>query len=143
MEIILAIAGFIGRTIAWFIAMILIDDLITGPATRWNDRRLAKMSTFHCGIRVVSGKLPGFTKAWRHGPTTISPGVIRFKDEAIRVIDLAAHSRQPVFGECFWSGFDHRVIVLTTEAGEIEFAARRPQMPTIRKTLSAGPSADQ
>ena len=143
MEVIAAVAGFIGLLILYCVGSFLVDAFIVDPVTHWNDRRLAKASTFHSGIRVMSGKLPGFTKAWRHGPTTVSPGVIRFKNEVIHVVSVAARSRQPLLGECYWSSFDHRVIVLTTEAGQIEFAARRPQMPTIRKGLSAGPSADQ
>lgn len=143
MEVIAVVAGFIGLLIVCCVCSMLFDEFFVDPVTRWNDRRLAKATAFECGIRVTSGKLPGFTKAWRHGPTTVSPGVIRFKNEVIHVVSVAARSRQPLLGECYWSSFDHRVVVITTEAGEIEFAARRPQLPTIRKGLSAGPSADQ
>lgn len=136
MEAIAAIAGFVGRFILYFVGEVLIDAMIVNPLTRLNDRRLAKASTFHCGIRVMSGELPGFTKAWRHGTTTIGPRVILFKDEVIRVLDSAAHARQPMLGETYWSSFDHRVVVITTETAEIEFAARRPHLPTIRRRLT-------
>lgn len=138
MELIAAIAGFVGLFIAWWVGMDLVDAILVQPIARWNARRLAKASTFHCGIRVVSGHLPGFTKSWRHGPTTVSPGVIRFKDETITVVDLASHARQPMMGECSWSSFDNRVVVATTEAAVIEFAARTPQLPTIRRGLMLG-----
>lgn len=136
MDIIVAIAGFVGRLIVWCVGTVLVDAMIVDPIERWNGRRLAKASTFHCGIRVVSGHLPGFAKSWRHGATTISPGIIHFKDETISVIDLAAHARQPMMGECSWSSFDHRVVAVTTAAAVIEFAARTPQMPTIRQSLT-------
>lgn len=125
-----------GRFILYFVGEVVVDAMIVSPLTRLNDRRLAKASTFHCGIRVMSGELPGFARSWRHGTTTISPGLILFKDEDIRVVDIAAQARQPLLGETYWSSFDHRVVVITTETAEIEFAARRPHLPTIRRRLT-------
>jgi hypothetical protein len=124
--------GFVLLVVAGIIGGMLIE-----PVARWHGRRLAKASTFHCGIRVVSGQLPGFANTWRQGWTTFDHGVIQFEDEAVRVTELDSHARQPTADELWWTSFDSRVVLVTAETAVLELAVRAPQLEAIRLRLTS------
>jgi hypothetical protein len=130
----------VSETIVGFVLLVvagIMGGMLAEPVVRWNGRRLAKASTFHCGIRVVSGQFPGFANTWRHGSTTFDHGVIQFEDEVIRVTELDSHARQPTADELWWTSFDSRVVLVTAETAVLELAVRTPQLEAIRLRLTS------
>jgi hypothetical protein len=130
-----AIVGFVLLAAAGILGAILYE-----PLARWHGRRLAKASTFHCGIRVASGQHPEFGKTWRHGSATFSHGVIRFEGDDIHVIDVNSHARQPTADELSWTGFDNRIINVMVDRAVLELAVRTPQLDAIRLRLTSPPN---
>jgi hypothetical protein len=104
---------FIARLVADVVAGV-IGELLVAPLIRLNGRRLAKASTMRCGIRVVSGRQPGFANTWRHGMASFRPGVIEFTGEVVPITGMDSGFRQPTADELWWTSFDHRVTRVTT-----------------------------
>lgn len=129
-----AIGGFVLIVLAG-----VIGGLLYTPLARWSGRRAAQASKIHCGIRVVSGRLPGFSNAWRHGSATFSRGVVQFEGHAIRVTELDSDARQPTADEMWWTSFDTRVVIAKVETAVLELAVRTPQLEVVRRRLMSEP----
>lgn len=91
--------GFVLRVLFWPVEALVVAAVgvavepISGRFQRWVGSREAAEERFESGIRIVSGRQPGFTVGWREGVATLRRGVIDFEERVIAVV--AVESAEP------------------------------------------------
>ncbi|MGW4931207.1 hypothetical protein ACWEOH_18890 [Agromyces sp. NPDC004153] len=131
-----SVVGILVRFLVWPVEWLL--EAVLGAAferlRRWVDRRAEPEERFESGIRIVSGRQPGFTVGWREGVATIRRGVIEFEERVIEVVAVEPSMSGPDDGPPV-PGEARTIVRVQTETAELDWAVDADQVDSAQALL--------
>lgn len=105
-------------------------------------------SGFECSLRVLSGKLPGLSKRWKHGYGVVSPASLTWRPRTppFRAIELAmvtlnSQARRVQKLEGFWINSMCLVFRLSADGFELELAVLPAAVERLTEGIAKNPQS--
>ncbi|HEU0183624.1 MAG TPA: hypothetical protein VFR16_15635 [Agromyces mariniharenae] len=134
-----SVVGILVRVLLWPVEWLL--EAAFGAAferfRRWVGTRAEPEERFDSGIRIVSGRQPGFTVGWREGVATLRRGVIDFEERVIKVVAVESDAFASDDGRAA-PGAGRVILRIRAESAELDWAVAEGQADAALSHLERG-----